>query len=328
MHGGTRPAVDGAGGAVYHLDRVGRAHRPSQAPTRIAEALRETVYHEDGILLDVVHIPRRRDRAVSRLAIRRVYVVGVELVEEQRAVLLARDVDVTLQLFALHELSGGIARVADEIGPKILPAHDRLEVFARRDKALLRCRGYENRIHAIPVVVQHVLVRCVVGNPVADIHRTERREHARQHEPAARSDAHVRPVVLGLLSLPVQPVVVLGYDLAQLVGAADRAVRVIVRLQLDRGESLRCALHRPDFGLALAEVGPVGVAVAEAELHGFGYDPDDAHVRNGAERFASCLICCGQRGSHLFLVDGIGRTLSHKMRWFGTDCERSYGSHG
>lgn len=88
-----------------------------------------------------------------------------------------------------------------------------------------------------------------------------------------------------------------GDGLAQGVGPADMAIRVILRFELDRSDPGRRALHGPDLGLALPQVTPIRISVGEAQFHRLGHDVDHSHVGYGADGGT----CRGPFGVHAFV---------------------------
>ena len=131
--------------------------------------------------------------------------------------------------------------------------------------------------------LEHVLVGRVVGQHVADIDVAECSHDARKCQPPALRAADIRRGELRFLSLPVEPVVVRSYGAAKFIRAAERTIGVVLGLDLDRRQSRWRTGHRADLGLPLAEIAPVGVAVAEATLARLVDDKDHAHERDVAE---------------------------------------------
>ena len=81
-----------------------------------------------------------------------------------------------------------------------------------------------------------------------------------------------------------------------------RRVLLVVHADLDLMYSRRRAGERSGLRLALAEVAPVRVAVAEAAPPGLGHDEDDAGERDGAKAWDGHLENSPRHMPHVGLV--------------------------
>src|SRR5262249_2860841 len=87
LHGLRSPAVEETACTRYCIDDLARSDGPGDAPAGVAPILRQAVEQDDGIGIDVLHVPSRAFHAVARAgADIAVDVVRVELVEQERAV--------------------------------------------------------------------------------------------------------------------------------------------------------------------------------------------------------------------------------------------------
>ena len=94
--------------------------------------------------------------------------------------------------------------------------------------------------------------------------------------------------------------------LAQFGQPFDRAVPVIGEIDLQMVAARRSAVEDADLGLALAEVGPRGIAHAVADLHRLFVDADHAHegqLSKGAHWF------CDTRHLNLTLKTRLAGTV-------------------
>jgi hypothetical protein len=114
--------------------------------------------------------------------------VRIELVEDERAVELARDRDPASQLLAADDLAGRVARVGHEHRGQPAAHHLAAQVGRREGVATLALEQDRNRREQAEDVEQ-LLVRGVVGQEVAEVDVAERRGRARERGAAAARDA-------------------------------------------------------------------------------------------------------------------------------------------
>src|SRR5690606_12360833 len=110
LHRAGAAAVEEGARAGEGLDDAARPDGPGDAPARVAPVLGEAVEEHDRIALDVLdELGRARDgRSVS------IQIVGIKLVEQERAVELPRGAHPGLELRADDGLAGGIAGVREQ----------------------------------------------------------------------------------------------------------------------------------------------------------------------------------------------------------------------
>src|SRR6185503_3348259 len=87
-----------------------RTYRPSDTPAGVAPILGEPVEDDDGIAVDVLDVPRGALDGKA-VALRRPNVMRIELVEQERAVELARNLHPPGELRSTHVFAGRITRV-------------------------------------------------------------------------------------------------------------------------------------------------------------------------------------------------------------------------
>src|SRR5581483_1404670 len=141
--------------------------------------------------------------------------------------------------------------------------------------------------------VEELLVGGVVREEVAEVHRAERRRHARERRASARRDADVLGRVSARLAAAIARVVELGHGLAQLPQAGDGGVLLVGGVDGDLRDAGRGAGQRPGLGHALPEVRPIVRAGTIAELGGLGHDVDHPRAGDGTER-RNGLFSAGQ----------------------------------
>jgi hypothetical protein len=98
--------------------------------------------------------------------------VRVELVDDQRAVEVARDVDPRLQQLAPHELAGGVARVRQQQRRQSAPLHLAAQIVRRERVAALGLEQDRDRRERAEDLEQ-LLVRGVVGQEVPEVDRPD-----------------------------------------------------------------------------------------------------------------------------------------------------------
>ena len=168
-----------------------RADRPGDAPARVAPVLGEAVEEHDRIAVDVLDVARGaldRQRARAR---RDPDVVRVELVEEQRAVELARDVapsassssPATSLPVGLHGFDSSSADRPrpEDLAPQILGGEGVAALALEQD------RDGGERLED----VEQLLVRGVVGQEVAEVDVAEAGRGAGERGAPAARDADV-----------------------------------------------------------------------------------------------------------------------------------------
>jgi hypothetical protein len=280
---GLRPATieEGAGGGEA-LDHGLRRERPRDPPTRVPPVLREAIEDHDRISVDVLHVARGAlHRQLSWSAA--IDVVRVKLVEQQRAVEVARDADPAFELLTRDQLARRVARIREEesgepapldLAPKVIGVERVAAISFEEDRDA--GEGLED--------VEQLFVRRVVGKEVPEIDRAEARCRARERRASTTGDADVLRGVLRGQAPSIETVVQRGYGFAQLTETRDRCIFLVVRLDGDRVHAFRRAGQLAGLGLTLTEVAPIRIGGREAELVGLARHVDDAGLGNGTER--------------------------------------------
>src|SRR6267154_4347888 len=120
-----------------------------------------------GIAVDVLDVAGRAlDGELARAPAP--HVVRVELVEEQRAVELPREVDPARELLALHELARGVARVRQQQRRESAPVHLAPQILDGESIAALALEQDGDGREGLEDVEQ-LLVGGVVGQEVAEV---------------------------------------------------------------------------------------------------------------------------------------------------------------
>jgi hypothetical protein len=182
--------------------------------------------------------------------------VRVELVEEQRAVELARRGDPGRELLAADQLAGRVARVreqeraeaaAEDLAPQVADGEGVAALALEQDRD-----GREQ-----PEDVEQLLVGRVVGQEVAEVDLAERGGGARERGAAAAGDATFSAVYCDGMPRRYSAVVELGDRLAQLPQPGDRRVLLVAGEMSTLVRARRRAGQLAGLGHALAEVAPV-----------------------------------------------------------------------
>ena len=278
-------AVEERSRAGDRLDHALGTDRPGDAPARVAPVLGEAVEQDDRIAVDVLDVARGaldRTAASTRpppAPARPTDVVRIELVEQQRAVELARDRDPARELVAANELAGRVARVRQQQRRQAAAVHLAAQVVGGERVAALALEQDRDRGERLEDVEQ-LLVGGVVGEEVPEVDVPEARGRAGERGAPAARDADVLGAVLRRHAPAVEPVVEGGDRLAQLPDAGDRRVLLIVDVDGDGVDARRRARQRARLGLPLPEVAPGRIAGAKAALLRLGGDVDDPRARH------------------------------------------------
>ncbi len=237
-------AVEERAGARHRLDDRARPHGPGHAPARVAPVLGQAVEQHHRIAVHVLHVARRADQAAVGDEVGPPHVVRVELVDQHRAVQLARDGDPLGQVVAADQLAGRVARVREQQRRQPAP-HDLAAQLRRRERvAAVRLEQDRDRREQAEDVEQ-LLVRGVVGQEVAQVDLAQRRRRAGQRRAPAAGHRDVLRAVLRRHAAPVQPVVEVGDRLAQLPQPGHRRVLLVLGGDVDVVEARRCAPRAP-----------------------------------------------------------------------------------
>jgi len=215
--------------------------------------------------------------------------VRVELVDQQRRVLLAGHGDPAGQIVTLDQLAGGVAGVRQQQRRQAPPVHLAPQILHREAVAAFALQQDGDGGERLEDV-QQLLVGRVVGQEVAQVDVPQAGRGAGQRGAAAARHADVLGRVLRLHPPAVEAVVEIGDGRAQLADARDGRVLLIVHVDGDLLDARRGAGQRARLGLALAQVAPVGGACAIAEARCLSGDIDDAGTGDGAERVDGVVV--------------------------------------
>ena len=121
--------------------------------------------------------------------------MAVELVDEQRALELARDAYPAEQLFALHELAGRVARVGEQQRGESTALHFAAQIVRGEGVSALSFQQ-DGDCRESAEDVEQLLVRGVVGEEVPEVDVPERCSRARERGAPAAGDGDVFRAVL------------------------------------------------------------------------------------------------------------------------------------
>ena len=209
-------------------------------------------------------------------------VVRVELVDEKRAAELAGHRDPAGQLLVGDHAARGVAGIGEQDRREAAPGDLLAQVVGTEVVALAPVEQDRDRGEELEDVEQ-LFVGRVVGQEVAEVDLPQRRDGAGERGAASPADADVVLAVLRALSAPVQTVVQLGHRPPQLPDAGHRRIVLVVHADRHLPHPGRGTRQLTRLRLALAEVAPVGMSVAIAQLAGLRHHEDDAGERHGTE---------------------------------------------
>ena len=175
--------------ATASMTRFG-PDRPGDAPARVAPVLGEAVEEHDRIAVDVLDVARGALDRQLRPAAPRPDVVRVELVDEQRAVELARDRDPARELVAADQLAGRVARVRQQQRRQAAAVDLAAQIVDGEGVAALALEQDRDGGERLEDVEQ-LLVGGVVGQEVAEVDVAEAGGRARERGAPAAGDADV-----------------------------------------------------------------------------------------------------------------------------------------
>ena len=244
-------AVEERPGAGHRLDDLPRADGPGGAPAGVAPVLGQAVEQDDRIAVDVLDVAGGALDGQAGPPGAGPDVVRVELVEQQRAVELARQRDPLRELVALHQLAGRVAGVRQQQRRQPAPLDLAAQIVDGEGIAALPLEQDGDGGEGLEDVEQ-LLVGGVVGQEVAQVDLAEAGRRARERRAPAARDADVLGAVLRRHPAPVEAVVEAGDRLAQLPDAGDRRVLLIVDVDRD---ALRPAAARRGAGRSRAVPG-------------------------------------------------------------------------
>src|SRR5690606_13230761 len=186
LHRAGAAAVEEGARAGEGLDDAARPDGPGDAPARVAPVLGEAVEEHDRIALDVLdELGRARDgRSVS------IQIVGIKLVEQERAVELPRGAHPGLELRADDGLAGGIAGVREQQRAEAAPGDLAPELGEGKVVAALGVEQDRDGREA-PEDLEELLVRGVVRQKVAEVDLADGRAGAHDRDAAAAAHGDV-----------------------------------------------------------------------------------------------------------------------------------------